>query len=427
MIRLRKTKIILKSYFWVPLFIILCPTFPSIIGFGSQAVFVLTIIILLCLGYYGAFNWTISRSVIIYGCFFIGSACWDVFLELMRNKISPTDFLEIFRPVGFLMCFIFYRNSVLPVSMVETQTLKMIYWTFLLISIYCIIEFIFPDPIREVSYFLWKRRDVAILNNKAIGPFFQTYNAAYALLIPLFWSLIQVLKKPNYKNIIFFVLIFLTLLLTQSRSMYICATLGLCLSIVITTNLKSSKSIIKMIIIIGMIITIGISLFVIYQDDLRQILAYAFTGLESMLEGNSNSLNTRESQISWAIDNNHIALFGFGIGKSDILLESLYALYYYRYGVIGIISFILLSFYSGLVSWKVSKSTKGELKFFYEALSVFFIVNPIALSSSCHQDAPKTSLIFYGLMGMVFYRYQYLKYRSRSNYIASSRINKIYC
>lgn len=422
MLSYKLSNILKQSYFWIPLVIILCPTFPSFIGFGSQLIFVLNVILIGVIGLYGCFRWTISWSILIYVGFYITIASWDVLLEILGNNIVPNDFLEILRPIGILLIFMYYNNSNLPINVVESQTLKMIYWTFLIICTYCILEFVFPNPIRDISYVLWKRRSLPILNNKAIGPFFQIYNAAYALLLPLFWSFIGMVKNIDFKNLTFFVLNFLTLLLTQSRSMYICAAFGLLLSIGISTNLKSSKSFFKMVTIIAIIIFIGFILFVTYQDDLRQNLGYAFTGFNSMLEGNNNSVNTRENQISCAIENNKFPLIGYGIGKSDILLESLYALYYYRYGLLGIILFISLTFYSGYISFKVSKIMKDKFKYFYEALSVFFFVNPIGLSSSCHQDAPKTSLIFYGMMGLVFFRYRILKKRNNKNNI--TLINK---
>ena len=391
----------------------MCPTFPSIIGFGNQAVFILNIIIILVFGYLGGFRCKLTWPVILYGGYFIGIACWDVLLEILRNKIGPTDFLEILRPIGFLLCYLFYRYSSLSIDIVEAITEKMIYCTFLIICCYCILEFIFPEPIRNISYFLWKRREVTILNNKAIGPFFQTYNSAYALLVPLFWSFISMFRMPRIKNILFFVLLLLTLLLTQSRSMYVCAGIGLCVCVLLATNFRSVRSLRRTGIIFGILGFIILYIFITYETDLRANLAYAFQGLEAMSEGNSTSLSTRQAQVDWAIDNNNISIIGYGIGKGEILLESIYALYYYRYGVLGLLIFFGLTLYTGFISLWISKRITNNIQYFYQALTVFFFLNPIALSSSCHQDMPKTCLIFYGMVGLVFYRYSVLKGREK--------------
>lgn len=415
MLRWKREEFFKKGYFWIPFFIIMCPTFPSIIGFGNQIVFVLNIFLLLLMGLIGCYKWRVSWSVVIYGGYFIGIACWDVLLEMVRDDIGPSDFLEILRPIGFFFCYLYYRTSVLPIDSVEQQTLRMIYVTFTVICIYCIMEFIFPEQVRELSFFLWKRKEVPILKNKAIGPFFQTYNSAYALLIPLFWGFISMFRGPKPKNIIFFVLCLLTLLLTQSRSMYMCGAVGLAICVLIATNFKSSKSVFRTCFIFALLIAILLSLYFLYEEDIKTNLSYAFQGLEAMSQGNSTSLNSRQEQVAWAFDNNLFPVIGFGIGKGEILLESIYALYYYRYGVVGLLIFGILTFYSGYASFWISKRMKNEIQCFYQALTVFFLMNPMALSSSCHQDMPKTCLLFYGMVGMVFSRYAQLRKAEKVN------------
>ena len=76
-------------------------------------------------------------------------------------------------------------------------------------------------------------------------------------------------------------------------------------------------------------------------------------------------------------------------------------MYYYRYGILGIALFIFLSLYTSLLSYKIAKNEDNNNAMFYYALFVFYLITPMAIVSSCHQDTPKISLIFYGLIGLV--------------------------
>lgn len=404
-----KKEIFIKGYFWIPLCILLCPTFPSKISFGNQAVYIITVFILGLMTTIGNFKLKFSKGIIIFGGYLIGMAVWDILIEMFRNNIGPTDFLEILRPIGFLLSYEYYRNSTVPIEIVELQTMRMFYWTFTIIAFYCILEFFIPETFQNISFLLWKRQEVGILRNKATGPFFQTYNCAYALLIPLFWSFIQLFKQTSLKYAIYFILMISTMLLTQSKSMYVASLLGIIICIWISTNFKSIKSISRTAFITITFVFLASIIFLIYQDDILKNLEYAITGFEAMSNGSSGSLNTRQEQVEWALNHNIIGLVGGGIGKNDILLESLYALYYYRYGLIGIVAIYILIFYAVYSSYKVSTIVKGNVRNFYEAICIFFLINPIALSSSCHQDMPKTSLIFYGMLGLVLYRKYNLK------------------
>lgn len=146
-----------------------------------------------------------------------------------------------------------------------------------------------------------------------------------------------------------------------------------------------------------------INIYIKYQDELRIIFSYAINGLESMSEGNNRSVNTRTEQIGWAIDHNSIILIGQGISKKLFFPESFYALYYYRYGLIGIIAYLILPLLTAATSYKIAKKeSSNKISIFYFSLSIFYLITPIGILSSCHQDTPKISLLFYGLMGLVF-------------------------
>ena len=98
------------------------------------------------------------------------------------------------------------------------------------------------------------------------------------------------------------------------------------------------------------------------------------------------------------------------------MLESFYALYYYRYGIIGIALSLIITLYTALIAYKIAKKEyygNRNVSFFYYSLFLFYLISPLATSSSCHMDSPKISFLFYGLMGLVYAKYSKIKYHEK--------------
>lgn len=188
--------------------------------------------------------------------------------------------------------------------------------------------------------------------------------------------------------------------------MYITGVIAIILCFFIPYFYKTLNSTIKTILIVLFFISLISCVFIMFYDFLSAILPYAFEGIKNMIQGTNNSVNTRVEQLDWAISNNNLILFGNGIGKGAIMLESFYSLYYYRYGLVGIIIYMGLLIVTSYKSFKIgqieSHLNNDNISLFYYGLSIFYIVAPIGLLSSCHQDTPKISLIFYGFMGLIF-------------------------
>jgi hypothetical protein len=297
-------------------------------------------------------------------------------------------------------------------GVLEENTIKTILIVFFLLSIYCILEFIFPELIRPWSYLLYKKESMPILRGMAIGSFEITYNFAFVLLLPLIYSIIYLLIEFNIKYFILFISFLFTFLLTQSRSMYI--TFMAALSVVFFLPLLYSKTriAIRMIFIEIIFSVIIVSIYDKYYDTLKTTLGYAIGGLESLAVGENQSVNGRSEQIQWAIENNKFILIGAGIGKNIRMLESFYSLYYYRYGLIGVLLYLTIPFTAAFIAYRIAiKEFKANKRtaVFYLSLFVYYAVSPIGLLSSCNQDTPKTAFLFYGLIGFIFHKYSVVK------------------
>jgi hypothetical protein len=414
-------------FVFFPIIFMLFPVFPTIFqGYtGINLIFILEIIFVFIAGSLGIFDLKFSAVSCIYFCIFFVLILFSILFDLVNGILTISDLYEIIKPVAFLLFYTFYRKANVNIKTLEENTKNIVVILFFLMSLYCIFEFFFPEIIRPISYFLYKRENLPALRNKAIGSFQQTYQFAFILLLPLIYSYTALLKRISVTNICFFSIILFSFLLTQSRSMYITLCCTFLIILCLPYMYKKRIYILKIWAIVLIIAALIINIYIKYQDELRIIFSYAINGLENMSEGNNNSVNTRSDQIGWAIAHNSIMLIGQGISKKVFFPESFYALYYYRYGLIGIIAYLLLPILTAATSYKIAKKEySNKISTFYFSLAIFYLITPIGILSSCHQDTPKISLLFYGLMGLVFHKNASIKKQSRcKKYNAGFAIN----
>jgi hypothetical protein len=173
------------------------------------------------------------------------------------------------------------------------------------------------------------------------------------------------------------------------------------------------KVALRVILVMTVLSVVIVYVYLHYYEDLKSILTYSIGGLESIVEGGGNqSVNIRSSQIQWALENNGQVIIGAGIGKGVIMLESFYSLYYYRYGLSGVLFYLCIPLATAIAAYKIAKKEykiNQRIAFFYLSLCVYYIVFPVSILSSCNQDTPKTAFLFYGLIGLVFYKYNVIK------------------
>jgi hypothetical protein len=325
-------------------------------------------------------------------------------MDIFNSYDTFSNIFELSRPFAFILFYYFYRTSHLNISSLETTTIKSITVVFLLLSIYSILEFIYPNYIEQISSILYKREKSGV---KAVGSYGITYHFAYALIIPLLFHIICFIRKFNLKYFLFFIFYFFAYILTQSRSMYIALVICFILIIISPYFYKSLQTSLKIIFFLFFILFLSIHIYSHYYNDLRDTFSYAVKGLEAISEDKNKSVNARQLQMEWVLRNNKIIFLGYGISKDVIMLESFYSLYYYRYGLIGIILLLSLTTVTAIRAYKIAiwEYKNIYISSFYFCLFIFYIATPIELLGSCNQDSPKISLSFYGLIGMVFNKY----------------------
>jgi hypothetical protein len=149
----------------------------------------------------------------------------------------------------------------------------------------------------------------------------------------------------------------------------------------------------------------SLAFFVWFEEILAFLynaFGYLYAGLRLLAEGNNNSANYRLDQIFMVIDLNEWLILGAGVSKSLYMFESLYSLYLYRYGLLGLMAFLFLCCLMVFCSFRLAKLTEfSEYKIHFLAVGFWFLVYPINALSSSHHDTPKFAIIFYGLAGVV--------------------------
>ncbi|WP_158859871.1 hypothetical protein [Lunatibacter salilacus] len=165
---------------------------------------------------------------------------------------------------------------------------------------------------------------------------------------------------------------------------------------------------------------IGI-VFIIYQPILNwaeRTYPYLYLGINALIEKGGvsatggGSANIRYQQLLWVLENQFsIPLIGVGIGKSTgPQLESFYALYLYRYGIIGILLYVILLVATYLMSLKSYKKAIRDKDYgvaaFFISFSIFCFILPLTSVSSVITDQPRFVILYYGTIG-VMVRYLY--------------------
>ena len=402
-----------RLYFYLPLIFLLFPSFPSILPelLGFQVIFALECGAVVAL-YRRLYCPLVDKNELLVVSYFIFATLLSLMCDAGRGVVVASDFFELTKPIAFLFFFWLYRYSVVDISLVEKQTIKALWVVFLLLSLWSVLSFIFPGQFYPLEILLYKRESMAVHRGKAIGSFSQTYHFAYCLLLPLALSLIALIREFKAKYLACFIVVLLAMLLTQSRSMYICTAVCVVVCMLLPIHYKNLRSGSRSLLLL-LSLGVGIGCVVkCYFDDIAVQLKYAVEGFMTMADGQNNSVNIRQMQVEWAVDNNPFVVLGAGIGKGEMMLESFYSLYYYRYGLCGVAMSLLLTLHTAWVAYVVASKeyySHRKLSYFYFSLSVFYALTPLATLSSCHMDSPKISLIFYGLMGLVYAKYATMK------------------
>lgn len=398
------------------LLIVVFPLLPVYFGNNSFHIIpiALLISIFLILKNYKYFNLSKDFKKVCYFFFFtftllLISLANDVFFI---SDTGFSDFLGIVKPiyffVFFLVGYIVLNNHFNTIKTISLFLEISIILSFLL----AILEVFFIDYFSSILYFLFKREEKLVILDKATGWFGVTYYFAYFSSLTFYYSLFKLSKTKKNKDFLLLLFALFTVLLTQSRTVIISMFLGL----MIVPFLKVSKknNFIKFFYIA--ICSILFLLFFYYSETIKENFKYAYVGILRLIEngteiGEEGSLAIRLDQISWSWNTNKYKIIGYGLGRG-IRLESIYAQYIYRYGLLYLIIYLCLLIYFFIISSKLAIKFKENYFFyaFFSGFSLFYLTSPISLFASSSHEMPKIAFCFF-ICSAVIYKmyYKYFK------------------
>ncbi|HBC3451406.1 TPA: O-antigen ligase family protein [Vibrio parahaemolyticus] len=388
-------------YFYFPLLFLLFPTFPRFTGHGDYIVFLFGVGFIV-------FNFLLVRQKImvpaipsIYFLLMLLCLSWSLSLDGYNGIISFSDISEMAKILCYFIFFLYFYNSKSSPDDILTCLVRLIFVFSVFAVVFNLLDVFNLFNFREISYSLYKRESVPILANKAISPFFTTYNFAAFMLLPMSFFFLYMFKANRFFIRIFaFVMFFsilLTILLSQSRSSLITVFLAILFMLFFVITIR------KITVVIG-VISLLLFLGWYYFEDLNELMPYMFNGVEQIIQGKSNSVNYRQEQIEFVFEQLN-SPFGFGVSKSLYMFESLYSLYPSRYGVLFLVLFISLCVVTSLVFYSTSRrdNLTSAQRCFVLSLCVWYLTYPVSGLSSAHHDTTKFSLFFYGFLGLALF------------------------
>lgn len=338
-----------------------------------------------------------------------------VSIILDRDRAIAADFSELLKPVFLALVFCLGYSLSWNQDLLRKYIIRPLVMLLMLSASLAIIESLpinWADVVSNVYV-----RSRGSLQNKAIGPFSAPYFAGsvYVYMALSFLSLYTTTKKKSFLALFF--LGALLAVLTQSRTVFLAIFVSvpvwIGLYLAFHRAIKRQRLNIQKFafVIIGFFgfSTFALMIYLLLKDHLGYLIlgvnTYLFD-LPEHLANDSGSVGVRMSQIRFAIENNPYVLIGAGIGKGYTgSLESFYALYHYRYGLLGMAMYSLL-WISGLrFSWRSMRHAQREGKTYWSGFFLGFVafvmVLPILSLSSVITDQPILYPLFYTLLGVV--------------------------
>lgn len=383
-------------WFFLTLFVVfVIPVPPQIFGFvGEGVAFLFCLAVLLLFLFLNKKKLYIPAVIICCILFFllVGSIFRDI------NYVIRSDFLELLRPVFWLTIFsLFYgvlgnKNA----SLTLEHLMKFV----LFIAVWGILEVILPLP--SVYYDLY-RLDGSVYDGKAITSFIAPYSyaAVTGMGAIFFFACSKIYNKKI--NLFYFCICITSILLSQSKS----GIFGVFFALLLM-QLFSGR-------IFGLIILgcfavsiIFIILFSNYFNYVSQFLNAVYSAFEiggiSTLAAASPSIGNRILQLQEMYSYlDTFFLFGRGIGKDYLYLESSFALILFRYGLSGIfiIFVIFISTVQRTKAYSINCIHRNFLALKHSILYIFIFLAIVSASANVI-DQFKVAFVYVGILGLIF-------------------------
>ena len=391
-------KKVLGRNFWLAVtlfFIFVFPVSPIVFGYGGEI-----FSFLVCLGVIFLFSLRSRIKIFLPSyliCFFLfalllGSLARDV------NNVIANDFLELFRPVFWLTIFTLFFGIFGEET--NTQSLRTLTNFVLFLAVWGIAEAVLPLP---SAYSYIYRLPYSVYEGKAITSFIAPYAYAAVMGIGAIFFFARSKIQNRSKNLSFSLICVIAIFLSQSKS----AIFGILLIIPL---MQMSYNKIKGVFVLAPFFIMLVAFFWLsgglnYVTEFVENVASAYSrGGIGSLSGASPSIGNRVQQFQeMSLYLDPIFLFGRGIGKDYLYLESSLSLILFRYGISGFLILLWVFF----ATRRQLKRQRGRFqdpnwRSLSDTFSYLFIYFGIVSLSANVIDQFKVAFFYIGILGLLF-------------------------
>lgn len=340
---------------------------------------------------------------------------YSILTSLSLMYEDDADFSSVIAGFKIIYFFLYILMACVFATIYQSASTKFInvyYYTIYFSLIAGIIEIAYPS----ISYFLYKRSDVEILDDKLSSIFNTTYHYAFYLLFGFIHSLIcffERIKRERYSfkkyrlSLVTALIILCFILLTQSR-MFVMTAVGFFVSVFVIILMKyfiRPKIFISILVFVSAVCTI----LIYYIDFLSTKFYYVVNGLTFLFSdgvqfsgGGTGSFNTRVNQILFSLNeiSQHPAI-GAGTGKG-LYLESLYSYLIYKYAFPGLFLYFLCLIMLLICAYKNIHYAKNVDEICFSRTCFYFLLlSPFYFLSGPLFDVPKLSLFYFSIVGII--------------------------
>ena len=360
------------------------------------------------------------RVLAIPSVFFFSLFALTLFSLLVDyHRVVTSDFYELLKPVAFFLVFSLAFLARWDQERLRSYLIFPLAFLLTLSAVLAAIEYLPGTLATAISEIYVRPR--GSLQNKSVAVFATPYFAGSVYLFVALVFLGLYLSIGRLFFLVFFTLGVALAVSTQSRTVFLTIVVGLPLYLTLylaffnavkLDRFKPRRVGMVVLSLFGFSLALAVA-FVFLRDHLSYLVTgvnYYLLNLPEHLSKDSGSVGLRMSQIRFAIENNPYIVTGAGIGRSySPSLESFIALYYFRYGLLGITVYILMWGGGIFVAWRCMRYAQymGHLYWagFLFGVVFFILLLPILSLSSVITDQVRLYPIYYTMLGVVFAYY----------------------
>lgn len=324
-------------------------------------------------------------------------------------SIIKRDFYELYRPVLYLLVFVFSYFCF-------SDSIKVVYFEKIILIVFlCVVALGLNHFFRVfdgVSELYTKFHNIK--TSRVSTPFVNPYDYAFFMTFFVYYFFIKFLYSSFY-YILFFLVSLTMLLLPQSRSVVAGFLIGFfvlmpAFLIYSGANISRMKVNKKLIYFFFVMLFSIVAIVVFLIPYLLENFSYLTGQFVRLIEKGEvgNSAGTRLGQFMFAFDkavaNPLIFLFGNGPAKNEMeYVESIYNYLFYRYGLSGLLLYFFVLWLSILQCFKIVKKIQyyNVNYSLFLAILLWFITIPLLSIGNNFTEQVRLSFFYYMILGFV--------------------------